>query len=237
MPRCVQTAFASILLAAGMTSIVIQNSRAEQRADCGHQGVNVVYQDATELGSACTALTDILAYFGRIDFDIAPRFSLQFVERAGGRDSPLFSAHGYFDGTQSQIVVYRSSDAGAWGIPWSPKMAASFLGHELAHMAIWNIFNGKSARLPREWHEFIAYAIQIDLMDGQLRNNLLARQDHVEPFESLLAVNPLTYHMNPEVFAVAAYKTYLANGGASFVRQILHGEFVPPRIPYPLAPD
>lgn len=111
MLRCAQTALASILLAAGMSSIVIQNSRAEQHAGCGLPRVDVVYQDPTELGAACAALGN------------------------------------------------------------------------------------------------------------------------------LLEVNPLTYQMNPEVVAVAAYKTYLANDGANFVRTILRGEFVPPRVPYPVALD
>jgi hypothetical protein len=43
--------------------------------------------------------------------------------------------------------------------------------------------------------------------------------------------------MNPEVFAIAAYKTCLANNGPSFMRQLLRGEFVLPRVPCPIAPD
>lgn len=182
MPRCAQTALACILMAAGMTSIVTQSPGSEQCADCGLPGVDVVYQDPTELGAACAAVTEIIAYFRSMGFDIAPQFSLHFVDHAIDRAPQLFSAHGYFDGPQSRVVIYRSSDAGAWELPWSQKMAASFLGHELAHMAIWKTFKGDSARLPREWHEFIAYAIQIDLMDRQLRSELLAQQAHVQPF-------------------------------------------------------
>lgn len=115
-----------------MTSIVTQSPGSEQRADCGFPGADVVYQDPTELGAACAALTEIIAYFRSMGFDIAPQFSLHFVDHAIDRAPQLFSAHGYFNGPQSRVVIYRSSDAGAWELPWSAKMAGSFVGHELA---------------------------------------------------------------------------------------------------------
>lgn len=225
---------ASLLLAAGPAGAVSpRRSRAENRSDCGFHGVSITYGDAAELEAACGALADIVAWFQHAGFDITPRISLRFADRSVARSFGQISSHGYFDAPQLRIVVHRTSDVSPWGLPWSRGLAVSFLHHELAHMAVWQITGGDIARLRREWHEFIAYAVQFDLMDRVLRAELLATQEHVHAFDQLLQVNELTYHMNPEVFAIAAYKTYLAKGGPQFVGQLLRAEIVPPPLTYP----
>jgi hypothetical protein len=88
-------------------------------------------------------------------------------------------------------------------------------------------------RLPREWHEFVAYAIQLDLMDPNVLDRVLASRADVQPFDKLLAVNEFTYGMDPEAFAVAAYKTYRARGGAQLVQQLLTGKVVPTTVSHP----
>ena len=204
---------------------------AEQSGDCGHRKVSVTYQTSIELDAACGALTKIVEYFRRMGFAITPNISLRFVDHSPER----FSTHGYFDGSQSQIVVYRTSNGSPWALPWSSELAASFLCHEVVHMALWQIVNGDRKRLQREWHEFIAYAIQLDLMEPRLLSELLTTHAHVGPFDDFMQVNELTYHMDPEVFAIAAYRTYLGKGGMEFVRQLLSGEIIPPRLSYPLS--
>lgn len=207
--------------------------RAEKKDDCGHPGVNVIYDGPAELEAACSALTDILVYFQRVGFEIAPKVSLRFIDRDASRSFQQLAAHGYFNAPKSQIVVYRTSDVSPWGVVWSVKLAASFLRHELAHMAVWEILGATHAHLGREWHEFIAYAIQLDLMDGQLLNELLARYTEAHAVGHLLEINEFTYGMNPEVFAVVAYKTYLGKGGTAFLAQLLRGEVLPPPFSYP----
>lgn len=204
---------------------------AEQRGDCGHQQASVIYQKPSELDAACDALARIIEYFRRMGFDITPNISFRFVDHSSER----FATHGYFDGPESRIVVYRTSNGSPWGLPWSSDMAASFLCHEVVHMALWQIVNGDRERLRGEWHEFIAYAIQLDFMESRLLSEILTTHAHVRPFDGLMQVNELTYHMDPEVFAVAAYRTYLVRGGMKFVRQLLSGEIIPPRLSYPLS--
>jgi len=195
--------------------------------------VNVIYDGPTELEAACSALTDIVVYFQRMGFEIVPKVSLRFADGDAARSFQQVAAHGYFNAPQAQIVVYRTSDVSPWGLVWSAKLAASFLRHELAHMAIWAIVGGSQVRLGREWHEFIAYSIQLDLMDGQLLNELLARYTKTGPVGYLTEINEFTYGMDPEAFAVAAYKTYLAKDGTKFVGQLLRGGDVPPPLSYP----
>ena len=94
-------------------------------------------------------------------------------------------------------------------------------------MAIWEAVRGGPVKLRPEWHEFIAYAVQLDLMDPQLRRYVLNANTDVRPSESLLEINEFTSRMDPDTFAVTAYKTYLAQGAGTFVSQLLRGEIVP----------
>ena len=172
---------------------------------CGHKGVEVIYVQQADLAVACEALADTLAYFRRMGFDVDPRLTLTFADPAKGKSVEGVSSYGYVDLRASYIVVYSSSYREPWGQPWSRRIAASFLRHELAHIAVWQILGPEAAgRLPREWHEFIAYAIQLDLLDAGLRGRVLANFSDVRAFEELSAVNEFTYGMNPDVFAVAA---------------------------------
>jgi len=234
MLRRRQAVLALLVLGAGtLGAPVSQGIAAAQRGDCGHPTVDVVFDDPAELDMACRALTDITAYFRGMGFEVAPRVSLRFADRPADRSADEASRHGYFDRGRSQIVAYRTSDVSPWGLPWTPQLAGSFLRHELAHMAVWEAIDRDRSRLRREWHEFIAYAVQLDLMEPQLREKILAVQAQVRPFANLAGVNEFTSRMDPDVFAVAAYRTYLARGSAKFVASLLRGEVVPPPFSYP----
>lgn len=225
-----RAALASTVLGCGILVASASDSVwAEQQGTCGYRDVAVVYDDPAELEMACQALADVVSYFRGIGFDLAPRIVLRFAERSSGQAF----VHGYFDGSQSQSVIYRRSNVSPWGLQWTADLAGSFLRHELVHMAIWEIIGGSPARLRREWHEFIAYSIQLDLMGPDLRERVLAAQAEVPAFASLMQVNEFTSQMAPDVFAVGAYKTYLANGRESFVAALLRGEVVPPPVSYP----
>lgn len=210
-----------LALAIAGTSLA-QPSYDNQQANCGYNDVVIVYSNATELDAACNALNEITAYFRAIGFEIAPFGSVEFAEQAAnGRAS-----YGYFDRARARVVVYRSAAVAPWGLSWNLTLAASFLRHELVHMMVWRAAKDPG-RLPREWHEFIAYAIQLDLMDVNVLDGILARRADVQPFDDLLAVNEFTYGMGPEAFAIAAYKTYRARGDAQLVQQLIAGKIVP----------
>jgi hypothetical protein len=230
-----------LLVAAAGAAVICTGTQAaaEQRGDCGYEGLRIVYQEPGELISACRTLADVLRYFEAIGFEVAPRVTVIFANRGSGHPSGARFSHGHFDAAKARVVIFSSSAESAWGLPWRDSIGVSFLGHELAHMAIWQIVKGDIGRLRPEWHEFIAYAVQIALMDERLREQLLTKHATVQPFQDLIEVNEFTYGMHPETFAVAAYLTYRVRGEAGFVRQLLRGEIVPPRVPHPFphAPD
>ena len=209
---------------------------ADELRNCGDKRVDVAYSQPSDLVTACDALSDTLAYFRKIGFDFEPRFSVKFAER---KSAEGVVSYGYVDLRSSIIVVYSSSYRRPWGLSWRREVAGSFLRHELAHIAVWQVLGGKAERLPREWHEFIAYATQLDLMGKELLKGVLTNFSDVHAFGSLSEVNEFTYGMNPDVFAVAAYLTYRERGAENFVRGLLRGEIVPPpfSFPFPVLPE
>lgn len=219
---------ASCLALGSALAAIAQPSLDERRATCGYREVVVVYKETAELVAACDALNELTAYFRAIGFEITPFGSLEFADQT----TDHAGSHGYFDREGARVVVYRSATIRPWGLAWNQTLVASFLRHELAHMMVWRV--GKNAsRLPREWHEFIAYAIQLDLMDSKLLDGILASRADVQPFGELLEVNEVTYGINPEYFAIAAYKTYLARSKAQMIQQLLTGQIAPPAVSDP----
>lgn len=227
------TAIGVVLVVAALWILAGHGAAAEQRGNCAPHGVAVLYDEPSELSAACKAFTDVAGYFGQIGFHPPSKLSLQFANPDSDRSKGHSPAHGLFDPLRSQVVIYRSSEAKPWGQAWSPKLVGSFLRHEIVHTAIWEAVKANPKQLKPEWHEFIAYAVQLDLMDPELRQQVLAAHADAKPITDLSEVNEFSYGMNPEVFAVVAYKTYLERGGAAFVRQLLKSEIEPPPMSYP----
>jgi hypothetical protein len=211
---------------------------ASERAACGHSGVEVSYFERADLAAACAALTDIVAYFRSMGFAFEPTVSVKFVEP---RRKPAEGvvAYGHADVRSALVVVNTLSHRQPWGMPWNKELMGSFLRHELTHIAVWQILGRDAGRLRHEWHEFIAYAIQLHLLEPELRRKALANFSGIRPFDDLSAVNEFTYAMNPDAFAISAYLTYREKGAQAFVRQLLRGEIVPPPFapPFPILPE
>lgn len=167
-------------------------------ANCGRKGVEVVYTRMADLASACDGLADVISLFRRMGFEFEPRLTVKFAD-ARRKPAEGVVSYGHADVRSSLVVVYSSTHRQPWGQPWSPRLADSFLRHELAHIAVWRTPHSAAQRLAREWHEFIAYAVQFELMDSDLRDAALANFPHVRPFPDLAAVNEFTYAMDPDV--------------------------------------
>lgn len=210
------------------------SGRQARAAACGFPKVDIAEDIADRSQQLCETLADVRAYFAKIGLPFNPEFSARWTRDPLAAGS--VPSHGSFDPLTGELLLHDSAAARPWGMDWSPAIAAAFLRHELVHMAIRRTLGHKSGRLRKEWHEFIAYAVQLDLMENSLRERILARFPDREPFENLLHVNEFTYGMDPDRFAVLAYTTYLARGGPEFVRQLLafeiktlpKGEITPP---------
>ena len=221
---------ASAVLAAGLGAAC---ARTVEPSNCGYNGVHIADAHRADLAAACEALTDTLTYFRKIGFEFDPWFSLTFANRGELESAEGVVSYGHLDPRSSIIFVRSTVYREPSSLAWNSKLAGSVLRHELVHLAVWQILGREAGRLPREWHEFIAYAVQFDLMEPALLKEVLAGHPDVRAFEALPEVNEFTYGMDPEVFAVAAYLMYRERGGGTFVRQLLRAEIVPPTFAFP----
>ena len=226
------------LLAASLLPIShVRPVEAKTNSTCGYRHVEVSKVQGTELATTCKALADVVTYFHNIDLDFDPIVSLKFRDKIVevSRSAPPGRSYGYFDERNDTIVMMRSSVAHPWGLDWNSELAASFLRHELTHMAVRLILGNDYGRLRPEWHEFIAYSVQFELMNPSLRNSILASHREVMEFPSLAGINEFTSRMDPAIFSIASYKTYQHNGSEKLIRRLLRFEFQPPSMSYPFA--
>ena len=223
----------AVLVASGTTPLAPRWTSAADASvgPCAAERLTITNATQTEAQAVCAALVEVVDYFVAFEFSIAPAVMV-ILRSQPVHEEAIPRMHGHFDAARSTVVVTRSL-AGAWGLASSPAVTASFLRHEFVHLVVHRILGGEQARLRREWHEFIAYAVQLALMEPAAREGVLAVYPDALAVEHLTEINEFTYGTNPERFAVVAYRTYLARGGAGFVEQLLRFQIVPPPISYP----
>jgi hypothetical protein len=108
----------------------------------------------------------------------------------------------------------------------SPKQELyTTLHHELTQMAVSIMLRGDFERLPKAWHEFISYAVQLDLMPIELSSNIQERYEENPHFDVMPQINRMIFALaDPDWLAVTSYNTYIDLGGPGFLRKILRGE-------------
>lgn len=198
--------------------------------DCGGESVSVRDASAFELQSSCQSLSKVVSLFKIAGVEISPRFKLFFEEQAEvlfGEE--IVPVHGYFDDETFEMHITRfenpkNKDLTPFGLSWNLAQATSYVLHEMTHLVVATDLALHQRKLKREWHEFVAYAVQIELMDSNLKQSVLNRYSETAAFENPNAVNAMIYEMDPDTFAVKAYKSMKAWGGAEFLKKLLQGE-------------
>lgn len=211
-------------------------ANAENHAGCGYERVNVV-GSAQEQALACKAVDEILAYFKSIGFQIEPKCRMIFSDRVYVNVYEVDPRHtmgqmqvsGYYDPSRDLIEVtsalsrYRKGRK-PWKIAWGAAVAYSIMQHELAHMAVRHALGPRYGEYSKAWLEYIASAVQFDLMKPALRNRIMANMTEARPFERPEHVNALLHGFDPDLFAASAYVDAKSRGGKVFLKRLLLGE-------------
>ena len=206
-------------------------------AACGYTGVSVA-GTADELADACRALEEVLDYFRRIGFRPEPVVSISFQDRVyvdmyphvyqptgkeAAGESEVSGSYN-FRLRELQIVSGRREfrrERRPWGIAWGQPIAFSILQHELVHAVVANLLGREYQKFAKAWHEFIAYAVQFDIMDGELKRQVLANYPDTKAFQFPENVNAIVYAADPDEFGVSSYLFTKAKGGPRFIAQLL----------------
>ncbi len=209
-------------------------------AACGYARMSVS-GSAEETADACRALEQVVSYFRKIGFEPQPSLAIAFRDRVeidvylqdyarrSERPAGRNEVSGYYDFRRNELQITSgrrdvARERKPWGIPWGQPIAYSILQHELVHAIVAGLLGGRYQKLGKAWHEFIAYAVQFDVMDAALRRQVIANYPDAEPFQFPESVNAIVYAVDPDAFGVAAHLYAQANGGTAFVRRILLGD-------------
>lgn len=204
-------------------------------ADCDRSGITVV-GNLDERDDACAALGEVLHYFADAGLAVELRLTIRFeqfvhLERGADAPAPLADADpiavsGFYHAARREIRMTSSTSPWIhqrkpWNLPWDRPLSHSILTHEVAHAIIYQLLGVNHRKLPRAWHEALAYAVQIELMAPDLRAKILGQYPDQQAFSSTLYINDVVYGLDPDGFAIAAYRTYVRNGGIDFLKRAI----------------
>lgn len=205
---------------------------------CGFERV-FVSGTAEEVEDACRAIDQVLSYFRNLGYKPDPEVSILFQEHVeidmyqhgyeprAEQPAGKSEVSGYYDFRHKELQITSGRgilrDRKPWGIVWGESIAYSILQHELTHAIVANMLGSRYRKLGRAWHEFIAYSVQFELMDRDLRSNVLRNYPDAEPFRYVESVNAIVHAADPDAFGVSAYLFTEVNGGPDFIQRILAG--------------
>lgn len=216
--------------------LLIVGSGQASFAACGHERVTVSGLPE-EVEDTCRAMGQVLAYFKQLGFKPDLQATIIFHERVYidmydvraekivGREQ----VSGFFNRRANEVQITSGHRGVArirkpWGIEWGRAIAYSILQHELVHATTAAALGSDFDKMDRAWHEFIAYAVQFDLMESELKRSVMANYPGIEPFEYPENVNQLMHAADPDTFGVRAHLFAKENGGRAFIKNVLENE-------------
>lgn len=191
---------------------------------CGYESVTIKGAKAAEERAACDSIEKLSSYFRALGIETAaPTINFHFKPEVilPGTD---IRVHGYFNTDDNSIHMTHFEGQAMrmpWGFAWSEAMASSFLLHEVAHLYAISYMGDNFRALQRHWHEFLAYSLQVELMEPELKGRLLQFNGGAKAFDTPVNVSSMHYEMDPEGYALRAYLSTEKWGGKDFVKKLL----------------
>jgi hypothetical protein len=180
-----------------------------------------------EVATACDSYLRVQAYFARLGFDRSLTLRVRFQDTVR-LDGPVdgYPVTGLFVPADA-LIEMTSLDSAVparalhWNQPWTRPIAASILDHEFAHAFVSAV---QSNPLPQSWNEFVAYAVQFELIQPALREAILAAYPGAEPHQQRSEVCDMNYLIDFDLLGVRSYLTAEASGGPDYIKKILVGD-------------
>lgn len=180
-----------------------------------------------EIAIACDSYLRVQAYFARLGFDRSLTLRVRFqdtVRLEGPKDG--YPVTGLFVPAEA-LIEMTSLDSAAparalhWNQSWTRPVAASILDHEFAHAFVEDVV---ASPLPQSWNEFVAYAVQFELIQPELREAILVTYPTAKPYQQRSEVCDMAYLIDFDLFGVRSYLTAEAGGGPDYIKKILVGD-------------
>jgi len=177
---------------------------------------------------ACAGAADAVAFLSQQGFTVDTVMQIDILDSVflHVEENPSFRILGRFDPKKNRIMVTSidgqremAKEKPIFGVPYDVALFRSVVAHEVAHaIAEDNFHIEEPTRLA---HEYIAYIVQLATMPERLVERVFQSLPG-QAFESELEINPLIYGLNPDLFAVKAYRHYRSPGvGMAFLQTLL----------------
>ena len=191
---------------------------AAPRVVCRVEGVTLFSDQLEDGEAACEAAGTAIEFMRGHDFRADARLTISVVDRpltlhgvevTGTYDSRRFHVE-VPDFSQVQLMAQRHPP---FRLPMSRALWQSFVVHEVAHAVA---------------HEYIACVAQLAILPEALRDRLLGSFNNA-PFQHDREISQIFLELNPEVFAVKAYRHFVAQPQPDrFFQRLLGGARWPP---------
>jgi hypothetical protein len=222
------------LFGAGFFTVLLSAIGSPAVSACGFDTVEI-FGSHEEEEITCDALEDVLQFFSDLGFTIVPTVEIYFKDRVfcdfqgqdPSRKSCSVQVSGLYDHTRKVVEITSANspfrqNRTPWGIEWGAEISYSILQHELAHMAVGAILGAEFRNLSTPWHEFIAYAVQFELMTPSLLSRALESLPGATAFTSTQQVHSISHAMDPDAFAIRSFIYERDNGGGQLIVEILN---------------
>ncbi len=203
---------------------------ASEQGCPGLPQVTVEAADSQGRSSACQAARDAIRFLSSHGLRIKNPILIQLVDSPSQHHmQPVFgqfhAGKGVIEVMSLQASRKVAEQSLFFGLEVDAALHRSFIAHEVAH-AVANQ-NFRISQPSAVAHEYIAYTVQLATMDVSLRNRILDDFD-LEGFEHVSEINDIYLGLNPQYFAIKAYRHFLNEpDGGAFYRRILAGFLTP----------
>lgn len=227
-PRRWRRRLSACLRCAGVIlGLALGGAAGAERIRCADRNVAVITSPSGEAGAACHAAAEALRFLGANGLGTDGEVEIHLVSRLPKEE--LGDAMGCYDHRDRQIHVLDLAicrgKARVFDLPVDEELHRSLIAHEVAHAAAARNFTAAKPALAAQ--EYIAYVTQLAILSPDTRERILARYPGTG-FETTAQINSTVFLMEPNFFAVQAYRHFLKpENGAAFIRRLLAGELSP----------
>ena len=193
---------------------------------CAGTGIHVPHWSAEERDRVCGASAAAIAFLRAAGVPYLAD-DLTIRPMPGGMEENQ-RVIGCCDVLRNEILILTYDDAmassrkfsPAFDLPMSAALWESFISHETAHAVAEQNF--AAGVLRRTASEYIAAVVQLATLPNDLRKAILEHY-RAQGFADASEISLVTYDFDPAVFAVMAYRHYVALGdeGPAFIARLL----------------
>lgn len=191
---------------------------------CDGIRVGVLHAGRVDAALICAGARDAIGFLAAQGLDVAVEVTIEVVDALP--ELADASAAGCYLPQKRRVYLLSYADfapRGGWfGLSAEPELYRSVAAHEVAHAISGCNFKVEQPSL-QAW-EYVAYVAMLETMAPELRRRVLARHAG-DGFDNEAQINATVYLVNPEHFAVEAYRHFLRRGnGRAYLHAILAGK-------------